>query len=545
MRLLNTATLKLEEFFGSDIPEYAILSHTWEDEEVSFQEVELPSATTKKGFLKTRGVCKEALKRRYTYVWVDTCCIDKKSSAELTESINSMFQWYQDAKECFVYLSDLKSGPNVSERLKNCRWFTRGWTLQELIAPRRVRFYDGNWDYVGSKHRYATEISSITNIGRELLLGTKEPAHYSIATRMSWAAHRQATRIEDRAYCLLGLFDVNMPMLYGEGMRAFGRLQEEIIKRSNDMTIFAWTQPEGQPEVVSGALFAPSPACFAQSGDIYGFDRQFSDLEFALTNKGLRIDKCVHFFEVISHPNGNKSHATGFAMFIGYSKTTGPSPKYSDILLNLWKVGPNSFLRESISGPMENCKHVSTPILSFYITANTHDFLWIKHAKMNSAVKFPVSETIEVRNTIPHSHWDHARQLFFAPTESRDLVLAASVKIALAAQIEAQIIICFDFTASEFGLRKLDAPRCLIFNERVHAAVSRWLFRHKRLGYNGHDATWSDVLEEMKEIFGFSERLRLSVGESNFIVQASVTSGAIESISAKPIYSVELVVEEG
>ncbi|KAH9218080.1 hypothetical protein DL95DRAFT_423637 [Leptodontidium sp. 2 PMI_412] len=224
MRFINTTTLKLEEFFGSDIPEYAILSHTWEVEEVSFQEVEL-------------GICKEALKRRHRYAWEDTCCIDKKSSAELTESINSMFQWYQDAKECFVFLSDLKSGPNVAERLKTCRWFTRGWTLQELIAPKRVRFYDDNWDY------------------RQLLLRERKLIHYSIAKRMSWAAHRQATRVEDRAYCLLGLFDVNMPMLYGEGMRAFGRLQEEIIKRSNDMKIFAWIQPEGQPEVASGALF--------------------------------------------------------------------------------------------------------------------------------------------------------------------------------------------------------------------------------------------------------------------------------------------------
>ncbi|KAL5325741.1 hypothetical protein ACEPPN_006871 [Leptodophora sp. 'Broadleaf-Isolate-01'] len=421
-----------------------------------------------------------------------------------------MFQWYQDAKECFVFLSDLKSGPNVAERLKTCRWFTRGWTLQELIAPKRVRFYDDNWDYV--------------------------------AKRMSWAAHRQATRVEDRAYCLLGLFDVNMPMLYGEGMRAFGRLQEEIIKRSNDMKIFAWIQPEGQPEVASGALFAPSPTYFAQSCDVNGFGRRYSDLEFALTNKGLRIDKCVHFYEVTSERNGNEPHVTGFALPLGYRQTTGPSPEDYDIVLNLWKIGPNSFLRESVSGLVGKFNPAPTPALSFYITATTNDLRRIKHAKMRGAVKFPLSETIQVQNTIPHSHWDHARQLFFAPTENRDLVLAASVKIVLAAQIETKIIICLDFNIYGRDLRK--PPRCLIFNEKTHTAVSRWLFRHKRLGYNGHDATWSDVREEMEETLGFSERLRLSVRESNFHVQASLINRVIESISTKPIYSLELVVEK-
>ncbi|PVH83581.1 HET-domain-containing protein [Cadophora sp. DSE1049] len=268
MWLINTTTLGLEEFFGSDTPRYAILSHTWDDEEVSFQEFGSRPATLKKGWSKIKKTCDKAARHGYKYAWVDTCCIDKRSSAELTESINSMFKWYQDAGVCYVYLPDLPADVPVVEGLKACRWFTRGWTLQELIAPRDIRFYGRDWHWLGTKKDFAEQISTITGIRVPVLRLTKSPKIYSISTRMSWAANRTTKRIEDMAYCLLGIFDVTMPMLYGEGTRAFGRLQEEIIKRSNDMTIFAWSQPEGEQEDASGALFAPSPAFFAQTIEV-------------------------------------------------------------------------------------------------------------------------------------------------------------------------------------------------------------------------------------------------------------------------------------
>ncbi|KAE9366483.1 HET-domain-containing protein [Stipitochalara longipes BDJ] len=149
MWLINTTSLKPHQFFGSKIPKYAILSHTWEDEELSFQELALPSRSVKakKGYNKIRETCLKALHIGLHYAWVDTCCIDKTSSAEITESINSMFQWYKNAVVCFVYLSDLPLGissqsAGLLKSLKTCRWFTRGWTLQELIAPNNIRFYN-------------------------------------------------------------------------------------------------------------------------------------------------------------------------------------------------------------------------------------------------------------------------------------------------------------------------------------------------------------------------------------------------------------------
>ena len=145
---------------------------------------------------------------------VDTCCIDKSSSAELTESINSMYRWYQEAAICYAYLFDVQSGDMSS--LSRSAWLTRGWTLQELIAPARVEFYSSTWDNLRTKASLKKEISAVTGIDVEVLEGA-DPDRFSVTKRMSWASKRTTTRVEDRAYSLLGLFGVNMPMLYGEG----------------------------------------------------------------------------------------------------------------------------------------------------------------------------------------------------------------------------------------------------------------------------------------------------------------------------------------
>jgi hypothetical protein len=142
MWLVNSSTLQLEYFVGSNTPSYVILSHTWEDEEVTFQELAQPSAVSKKGYLKIKETCLKARRHGHRYAWIDTCCIDKSSSAELTESINSMFRWYKNAEVCYAFLSDFRSGASAEDELAACRWFTRGWTLQELIAPTRLRFYN-------------------------------------------------------------------------------------------------------------------------------------------------------------------------------------------------------------------------------------------------------------------------------------------------------------------------------------------------------------------------------------------------------------------
>jgi len=146
MRLLCTKNVpELKEFIGdtSSIPRYAILSHTWEDEEVSLQQMNDPATCAqKKGFRKIQHTCALAAQNGFDYAWVDTCCVDKRASAELSEAINSMFRWYQNATVCYVFLADLEPGADLDASLPGCRWFTRGWTLQELIAPREVLFYD-------------------------------------------------------------------------------------------------------------------------------------------------------------------------------------------------------------------------------------------------------------------------------------------------------------------------------------------------------------------------------------------------------------------
>ncbi|KAF9062876.1 hypothetical protein BDP27DRAFT_1481352 [Rhodocollybia butyracea] len=205
MRLIRT---------NNGVPKYAILSHVWEEEEV------------------TMGP-----------IWqkIDTCCIDKSSSAELSDTINSMYRYYRKAEVCYAYLTDVRSDVfSQSFDFRMCQWFTRGWTLQELIAPETVIFFTKDWEKIGTKASPQETLTEITGIPSGDLLSRADLRGMSIAARMSWAARRKTTCIEDRAYSLMGIFDVFMPPIYSEGEYTFIRLQEEILKVSNDYTIFAW-----------------------------------------------------------------------------------------------------------------------------------------------------------------------------------------------------------------------------------------------------------------------------------------------------------------
>jgi hypothetical protein len=258
MRLLNTSTLIVEEFLQSRVPEYAILSHTWREEEVTLHDLHSGAAISKKGFAKLTGCCKKARDDGYSHCCIDTCCIDKSSSAELSEAINTMYQWYKGACICYAYLEDVKGNPGLDdyETFRKSRWFTRGWTLQELIAPPIVEFYNASWLDIGTRSSLQDRLMKITRISKDVLTGTYL-FDYPVAVRMSWAALRETSRVEDQAYCLLGLFGVNMPLLYGEGERAFLRLQEEILRIDEDYTIFAWDS--ARPH---GGLLAPSARGF-------------------------------------------------------------------------------------------------------------------------------------------------------------------------------------------------------------------------------------------------------------------------------------------
>ncbi len=279
MWLINTDTRKLE-FFAGPPDRYAILSHVWSDQEVSFQEFhrlqdlhddagDKPSAhlRNKSGYRKIIQCCRLAKKEGLLYAWVDTCCIDKTSSAELSESINSMFAWYKRSTICYVYLEDTDSSSSTHKPGgEPSRWYSRGWTLQELVAPLRIDFYNASWNKIGTKWSLRQEISGATGIG-ELDLIFFDSGRTSVAQKMSWAAKRKTTREEDIAYCLLGIFGIHMPLLYGEGRDAFRRFQEELIKVSADQTIFAWTHPEGQEALPWGVL-ASSPASFEYCGQL-------------------------------------------------------------------------------------------------------------------------------------------------------------------------------------------------------------------------------------------------------------------------------------
>lgn len=252
-RLIHTTTLEIHIFY-SGVPEYAILSYTWQQEEISLQELEGDLNKDKAGWIKVKNFCELAGSEGYTFVWIDTCCIDKTSSTELSEAINSMYHWYQSAMLCYAYLEDVdetkREAGFLDVALQRPFWFTRGWTLQELIAPSHVVFLSADWTTLGTKISLCRDLSSVTGINVEILLKPQLLLTTSIARRMSWAADRKTTRSEDIAYCLMGIFDVNMPLLYGEGCsKAFIRLQEEIIKNSEDQSLFAWQYPTNVPEL--------------------------------------------------------------------------------------------------------------------------------------------------------------------------------------------------------------------------------------------------------------------------------------------------------
>ena len=269
MRLLHTSEYRLETFVGNTVPEYAILSHVWDKGEVLFRDFEQGVERTREGWAKLDRACKLAANHGYEWVWIDTCCIDKSSSAELQESINSMYNWYAHANVCYAYLKDVpqQSDPTHSSKFEKSVWFTRGWTLrktrplhhghyriaplifvEELIAPSRVEFYSECWGKVGTREDRRAEIARITGIREEILeyeqfdddLVFEKPMS-NAAEIFSWAAHRKTTVAEDKAYALLGLLDINMPMLYGEGAnKAFLRLQDQILQRYGDQTLLLW-----------------------------------------------------------------------------------------------------------------------------------------------------------------------------------------------------------------------------------------------------------------------------------------------------------------
>ena len=294
MRLFNVDTKQLELFYDADIPKYAILSHTWGKGEVTFQDLECGNVASMAGYLKIAYTCNQARSHGYRYFWMDTCCIDKTSSTELSEAINSMWKWYQNAEVCYAYLEDVDYVDDTELReiaFAQTRWLTRGWTLQELLAPAVVQFYDRNWRLLGTKALLLDVISKSTGIAKMALIGPEMLSAFSLAGCMSWASQRKTTREEDIAYCLLGIFRVNMPLLYGEGTQAFRRLQEQLIRTYHDQSLFAHNGDE---------ILAIHPDQFRESGNIYPLKPRTTRLNtYSMTNRGLHID-----LPILDQPGG-------------------------------------------------------------------------------------------------------------------------------------------------------------------------------------------------------------------------------------------------
>ncbi|KAL8377182.1 hypothetical protein RB595_008048 [Gaeumannomyces hyphopodioides] len=267
MRLLNVRSGDLHQFSSDEqVPRYAIISHTWGPEEISLRDWETldrAALKSRQGYFKIKRARIQAIDDGLEWVWVDTCCIDRTSPAEVEEAVNSMFRWYGRSSVCYAYLEDIAQpvlGASLSDAMRVSRWFTRGWTLQELIAPPEVVFYSTGWEVLGTKAGLAAVLESLTGVDAGVLLGTTDPTGGAVSAsrRMSWAAGRRTSRPEDVAYCLLGLFGAPMPLLYGEGReRAFRRLQEAVLRENpTDHTLLAW----GDAAVGRRSDLVPPPA---------------------------------------------------------------------------------------------------------------------------------------------------------------------------------------------------------------------------------------------------------------------------------------------
>lgn len=388
MRLLNLYDLAFEEFYDDQIPSYAILSHRWGHHEVTHKDFLKKRTTDGPGYDKILDFCEFARKREgrvwdevrmelrtvpIQWGWVDTCCIDKRSSAELSEAINSMFEWYSKAAVCYVYLADVppyaEGGRTaVLKAFTVSDWFSRGWTLQELLAPWDVVFCTRDWEIIGHKCTHGDggrPLPAIceevygSSLNSELGLTANIRPHYlhrpaaifdaSIACRMSWAANRKTTRIEDAAYSLLGIFEVNMPLLYGEGAKAFLRLQEEIVRTSNDQSIFAWSISQVGSGRHGHGMFAPAPFYFLRSWEIYS-STFGSEAPYALTNNGLEMR--VKAQKVIGTPADEDVYVFPLDCYYApFREEKSAAPTQYPVEVAVWRrntIGSNQFLRVSL-----------------------------------------------------------------------------------------------------------------------------------------------------------------------------------------------------
>ncbi|VBB81770.1 Putative Vegetative incompatibility protein [Podospora comata] len=380
------------------------------------------------GYAKIQQACMIARSRGIHHAWVDTCCIDKTSSAELTESINSMYDYYARSEECYVYLCDLEPtttvGAKWEEAFKNCRWFTRGWTLQELIAPKRVIFFDREWNECGTKDTLSGLLSEITEIPVELLEGRKKCGDYAVARRMSWASKRVTTREEDTAYCLLGIFDVRMSLLYGEGMEAFQRLQKVVLESTVDRSIFIWTETTNTTNSSWSAILAKSPRSFECARNIEASlaDSVYRDL--TIGPRGIQmVVSLIYLFRDVDKDDGNKCvldtfcATNGQAVGVMIRKVSGGRyVRYKPWKLAWFKQGPSSELWRDMNRTLVETATFATKLETVYpFSAGNDPVLGNRHSALKLRLDPSMSQfTVDQCRTVPRTHWDIHDNVFIA-----------------------------------------------------------------------------------------------------------------------------------
>lgn len=439
MWLINSRTEKIQFVADPEVHQYAILSHTWRREgEPTFQEYLNPPVASPPGarrtgagrvvkddrFSKVRETCRLARARNIPYVWVDNVCIDKSSSAELTEAINSMFRWYKNAAVCFAYLSDLPVGPkkDLLQKLSVCLWFKRGWTLQELVAPEKVEFYDEAWNLRGDKDELCELLSGITRIDEDVLRDSSLLRSIPVARRMSWAATRQCTRIEDVAYSLFGIFDIHMPLIYGEGDKAFIRLQEAIAQDNVDLSLFAWTSLDNTYKRQNyHGLFARSPVDFMACDKLLRILSPVTPTEeYAITNKGIRLTARMNEGE---SPNNEKDFLLNLDCLD--SSRQQPDGMHSIVFIRLVRT-PHGFVRHWAGMPVlvsASAVQPSTPRTIYVpkmITPHESEDLVMRlsqrfHVDINNTTGFVMSYTRQY----PMHLWEPEKRAFMTDGNER------------------------------------------------------------------------------------------------------------------------------
>ncbi|KAH8680005.1 hypothetical protein BGZ60DRAFT_401115 [Tricladium varicosporioides] len=467
----------------------------------------------KNGYKKLQFCGQQAARDRLDYFWVDTCCIDKSSSAELQEAINSMFRWYKNAKVCYVFLSDHAPGKlSHSRSLGKCRWVTRGWTLQELIAPLVVKFYAKDWSLLGDKKNDAEYIADATGINLHILK-SGDLSDASVAQRMSWAAKRNCTRLEDVAYSLMGLFGINMPMLYGEGSKAFRRLQEEIIKSSNDLTIFAWN-PAGVVKYCS--ILAPCPAVFSESVDIEKFNPAFSHPEFTVNNKGLRMTTSLWRYPV---------EQTGAKTLRYFLRLGGDPSKPTGVFLIM--VGPGYFFRDGHMPFSTASKSIAAGMRTTEIYIATYPLTTTKSIDLTSfsQISFVVpSNQLDWKPTvaIPEELWDDSNSLFFGAVNHIIQVLKLQLRIPNTS-VKISVVVLYD--------RLVNPGASLIFNPedwKRYGRLTRYLFRPRNANERFR---MSDLLWEYPEIKDLTDHFEVIVSKERYTIKSIMQLGLVEDIS--------------